>query len=78
MQFVAGMEVDFMTNTPGLESLNFETCFDQAAIVEFEQSLQVRFLHLNHLILAKKATNRPKDQLDIQYLERIKKLNPPK
>jgi hypothetical protein len=76
--YAAGMEVDFMTNIPGLESLNFETCFDQAAIIEFSDSIQVRFLHLNHLILAKRATNRPKDQLDIQYLEKINHLNPPK
>lgn len=76
--YAAGMEVDFMTNIPGLESLNFETCFDQASIIEFNDSIQVRFLHLNHLILAKRATNRPKDQLDIQYLEKINHLNPPK
>jgi hypothetical protein len=29
----------------------------------------VPFLHINHLIANKKAVNRPKDQLDIIYLE---------
>jgi hypothetical protein len=34
----------------------------------------VRFPHLNHLIESKKATTRPKDQIDVIYLEKIKEL----
>ena len=34
----------------------------------------VRFLHINHLIASKKAANRPKDQIDVIYLEKIKEL----
>jgi len=36
--------------------------------------VQVPFLHINHLIQAKKASNRPKDQIDVIALEKIKKL----
>ena len=32
------------------------------------------FLQINHLIQNKKAVNRPKDQLDVIYLEKIKKI----
>jgi hypothetical protein len=34
----------------------------------------VPFLHINHLIANKVAVNRPKDQLDVMYLEKIKKM----
>jgi hypothetical protein len=34
----------------------------------------VPFLHLNQLIEAKKAANRPKDQIDVIYLEKIKEI----
>jgi hypothetical protein len=37
-------------------------------------SITVPFLHINHLIQNKKAVNRPKDQLDVIYLEKIKKI----
>ena len=32
------------------------------------------FLNINHLIANKKAVNRPKDQIDVIELEKIKKL----
>jgi hypothetical protein len=34
----------------------------------------VPVLHLNHLIANKKAVNRPKERLDVFYLEKIKEL----
>ena len=34
---------------------------------------QRKFLDYNNLIIAKKASNRPKDQLDIEELEKINK-----
>jgi hypothetical protein len=34
----------------------------------------VPFLHINHLIANKKAVNRPKDQLDVIYLEKIRQI----
>ena len=72
--FAAGIEVDFMTQILGLENTTFEECYNNAPIFEFNKELEVRFLHLNHLISAKKATNRSKDQLDLEYLTRIQNL----
>ena len=44
-----------------------------ATIADIEE-IKVPFLHINHLITSKKAANRPKDQFDVIYLEKIKKL----
>lgn len=72
--FSAGIEIDFMTQILGLENITFEECYNNAPFFEFNKELEVRFLHLNHLISAKKATNRSKDQLDLEYLTRIQNL----
>jgi hypothetical protein len=72
--FAAGIEIDFMTQILGLENITFEECYNSAPFFEFNKELEVRFLHLNHLISAKKATNRSKDQLDLEYLTRIQHL----
>jgi hypothetical protein len=71
--YAAGVELDIMTNMKGLEDENFETCYAKSkkAIID---DVTVPFLHINHLIANKKAVNRPKDQLDVIYLEKIKKL----
>lgn len=53
--------------------LNFDECYNMASIAEIE-NVQVPFLHINHLIQNKKTVGRAKDQLDVIYLERIKKL----
>ena len=39
--------------------------------VQFPISLNIPFLHINQLVLNKKAVNRPKDQLDVTELEKI-------
>ena len=57
----------------GLEQYSFDDCLQQASIADIE-NVSVPFLHINHLILNKKAVNRPKDQVDVIYLEKIKKL----
>ena len=41
------------------------------AIIE---GIEIPFLHINHLIANKKAVNRPKDLLDVIYLEKIKEI----
>lgn len=68
-----GIVVDIMTQLRGLENIGFDECFNIAPVAEIE-GLPVPFLHINHLIDAKKAANRPKDQLDVIELQRIKKL----
>ena len=72
--YAAGIEIDFMTQILGLENNTFDECYNNSPIFEFNKELEVRFLHLNHLISAKKATNRSKDQLDLEYLTRIQNL----
>ena len=64
-----------MTSVKGLENIGFEECNNYAVIAEIE-NIHVKFLHLNHLIICKKATGRPKDLLDIEELEKIKRLKP--
>lgn len=62
-----------MLTVKGLEGFSFEACLNLAAVADID-GVQVPFLHLNHLIAAKKAANRPKDQLDVMYLEKIQKI----
>ncbi len=68
-----GFKLDVMTAVKGLENIGFEECFQYAVITEIENT-QVRFLHLNHLITCKKATGRLKDLLDVEELEKIRKM----
>lgn len=61
---VPPVSIDLMTRTKGLE---FESCFTNAEVHDID-GLPVRVLHIDDLIKAKKATNRPKDQDDIENL----------
>jgi hypothetical protein len=62
-----------MLDVKGLEGFTFNECLHQASYAEIE-GVVVPFLHINHLIASKKAANRPKDQIDVIYLEKIKQL----
>lgn len=82
MQFVTGwttfrldntLEVDIMTQLKGLEDSSFDEAFNLASKADI-LDVTVPFLHINQLIKAKKASNRPKDQIDVIALEKIKKL----
>ncbi len=68
-----GLELDIMTNMKGLEDLTFTACLELASLAEIE-GIQIPFLHINQLIANKKAVNRPKDQIDVVELEKIKKI----
>jgi predicted nucleotidyltransferase len=68
-----GLKLDILIAMKGLEGYTFNECLDLATIADFE-GLQVPFIHLNHLIANKKAVNRPKDQIDVIELEKIKKI----
>lgn len=67
-----GIVLDIMTSMKGLESKSFDECLQQAIIADLDGIL-VPFLHINDLLLNKKAVGRPKDQLDVIELEKIKK-----
>lgn len=72
-QIGPGIEVDIMTSMKGLEHFTFEECLAKASLADLE-GVVVPFLHINHLIENKKMVNRPKDQIDVSALERIKKI----
>lgn len=67
-----GMQLNITTEMVGIES-TFTECLAMASLAEIE-GLTVPFLHINQLIANKKAVNRPKDQLDVAALEKIKEL----
>lgn len=56
--------IDVMTQAKGLD---FDTCYTQAVMFN-EDELQIRTIHLNDLISAKKASGRAKDQNDLENL----------
>jgi hypothetical protein len=68
-----GIELDIMTNMKGLEDISFGECLSMASIADLE-GVEVPFLHINHLIENKKIVNRPKDQVDVIELEKIRKI----
>ncbi len=70
----SGFELDIMTTLKGFEQEKFDECYlvSNEAIIE---NISVRFFHINQLIESKKATNRLKDQLDIEELEKIRNQN---
>jgi hypothetical protein len=68
-----GLRLDIMVNMKGLEGYSFDECLNMASIAEID-GVRIPFLHINHLIANKKAVDRPKDQLDVLELERIKKI----
>jgi len=82
MEFIPGwtsfyigqaIELDIMTKMKGLEGYTFNECLELASIADLD-GLLVPFLHINQLIANKKAVNRPKDQIDVLELEKIRKI----
>lgn len=67
-----GVRLDIMTTMVGIDD-SFDDCLRKAKVCEVE-GINVPVLHINHLIENKKKVGRPKDQLDIIYLEKIKQL----
>lgn len=72
--YAAGVELDIMTSMKGLENTTFQECYNLAFMAELAD-ITVPFLHINHLIANKKAVNRPKDQIDVVQLQKIKEMN---
>jgi hypothetical protein len=67
-----GTRLDIMTSMVGVEA-TFEECHNAARIMEIDD-IKIPVLHIQHLINNKRAVGRPKDQLDVEKLEEIKKL----
>ena len=68
-----GIILDILIDMKGLEGFTFDECLQMASIAEIDD-VKIPFLHINHLIANKKAVNRPKDQIDVIELEKIKLL----
>jgi hypothetical protein len=68
-----GLTLDVMVGVKGLENYSFDECLSMATVAEIGD-VKVFFLHINHLIESKVAANRPKDQIDVIYLEKIKQI----
>ena len=66
-----GIILDIMTSMKGLENKSFDECLQQARVADLN-GVHVPFLHINDLLATKKAVGRPKDQLDVLELEKIK------
>lgn len=65
-----GLRLDILTSLLGLEEKSFDGLLLQATTVVVKD-VQVPFIDYASLIIAKRATNRPKDILDIEELEKI-------
>lgn len=72
LRLTSGLELDIMTYLKGFPQERFEECMQYASTASLF-GIEIFFLHLNHLIEAKKATARNKDLIDIDELEKIKK-----
>ena len=81
MQFIPGwtdislsfnLRLDIMTSIKGLENKSFAELMERATVAEIND-IPVYFIDYENLIIAKKATSRPKDLLDIEELEKINK-----
>lgn len=68
-----GLILDIMTSMKGLENFTFDECLKRAKIADFD-GVKVPFLSIDDLIANKKAVDRPKDQIDVIELEKIKKV----
>lgn len=65
-----GLRLDVMTSIKGLEDKSFQELYDDATIVLLG-GVEVKFIDYDNLIIAKKASNRPKDRLDIDELNKL-------
>lgn len=83
MQFIPGwtditlnfnLRLDIMTSVKGLEDKSFKDLLEKANIIDID-GIPVFFIDYDNLIIAKKATNRPKDILDIEELEKLNNID---
>lgn len=79
MQFIAGwtefsiengFTLDILTSVKGLENKSFDELFLVSDEIEID-GIPIKFIDYKNLIIAKRATSRPKDILDIEELEKI-------
>lgn len=69
-----GLRLDVMTAVKGLEDKSFSSLLEDATIVMIGET-PVYFIDYDSLIIAKKASNRPKDLIDIEELSKTNNKN---
>jgi hypothetical protein len=69
---ISGFELDVMTSLKGFSQLRFDEYY-KLSVVAMVEDTQVRLMHINELIEAKKSSGRPKDFFEIKELEKIPK-----
>jgi|SRR6218665_1752448 len=69
-----GLRLDIMTAVKGLEDKSFSSLLEDATIVMIGET-PVYFIDYENLIIAKKASNRAKDILDIEELRKLNNEN---
>jgi len=68
----SGFILDIMTSIKGFDQVKFDECYELSPTA-FIEGIPVKFLHINQLIEAKKSSGRPKDLIDVEELEKIRK-----
>lgn len=63
-------KIDFITYVSGV---NFEEAWDKRVISKIDE-IEIPFIHYNHLVLSKITTNRERDKVDVEQLQRIQSL----
>jgi hypothetical protein len=64
----SGFTVDPMKNLKAFSAYDFDACYDRAADGAYK-NVSFKVISRQDLLREKKATNRPKDQGDIDFLE---------
>lgn len=66
----SGFVIDPMKNLKAFNAYDFDTCYSRAASGEY-QGVKFKVISQQDLLTEKQATNRPKDQGDIEYLKNL-------
>jgi hypothetical protein len=67
----SGFELDIMTYISGFNKDSFDNC-NKMAVEADVFNIPLKFLHLHHLLDSKKISNRQKNIIDVDELEKIK------
>ncbi len=72
----SGMYIELMDQVFFYDQSAFEDCYHAAEINQIE-GVTIRYISFHHHIKSKKESNRLKDRLDVQELEKLQKNYPP-
>lgn len=67
----SGFELDIMTYIAGFNQDRFDE-IEQLSPTAVIGNIPIKFIHINSLIEAKKASGRPRDLIDVEELEKIR------